>query len=493
LGIVKRQTFFNTLTHYIGIGFGFLNIVVLFPLLLSDEEFGLTRLVISMATTMAHLSSFGVQRIAIKFFPIFRKEPHKNNGLLMILLALSAIGFIAVTGLYFLFRDTIIFNYSDESSLFSNYYIWVPLSSLGLLAFIVFESFLQALRKTVFSNILKNIVIRVFWLAGLLMYYFDLVSFFSFMIIYMMSYFFIAAFCIAELIKIGEFTLDVNSNYLRKRIINPILNFGLYTMLSGTTLILVTSIDQLMIGALMPEDKLVSVGIYAIATYIVSIINIPTISLTRISAPIVAYDWRKRNLHNIEQTYKRSSVILIFLGGIIFGCIALNIDDFLALFLKPEYAAAKPIIIILGITRLFDMAAGINLVILVTTRFQRVEALLAVFLLVLVIVTNFIFIPIYGIIGAAIGTTVVFFFFNVTVFIFIWVKLNMQPYSMATLKMVLFGLAAAGITWILPLDTDNAIFNIILRSSVFVLLYFIPVYLLKVSPDINEVINKKKL
>jgi O-antigen/teichoic acid export membrane protein len=488
LGIVQRQASQNTLINYAGVAIGFLNIVILFPLFLSEEEFGLTRLVLSMATTMAQLSSFGVHRIAVKFFPVFRKEPHENNGLMITLLILSGIGFITLTFLYLLFRSNILEYYKDDSALFADYYFWIPIVSLGFLAFIVFESFLQALRKTVFTNLLRNVIIRLYWLATLLLYYFGFYSFFGFMVVFMLGYFFTAALCIWQLVRLKEFVLDYNREYSRKRILKPLVNYGLYTLLSGTTLILVTNIDLLMIGALMPDAKLQSIAVYAIATYVVSIIYIPTTALVRISAPIVAQDWRQRNLKNIEDIYKKSSVILIFLGGMIFGLITLNIDDLLS-FMKPEYAQARNIIIILGIARLFDMASGINFVLLTVTKFYRIEAFMAIFLLFLVITTNYFLIPILGVIGAAIGTTTMFVVFNLSVFLFIWARLKMQPYSRATLAMIILGLIAGAIVYFVPINLNNLMIQIAVKSTLFALLYFMPVYFLKISPDINQMTN----
>lgn len=492
MGIIQRQALLNTIINYAGVLIGFLNVVILFPLFLSQEEFGLTRLVLSIATTMAQLSSFGVHRIAVKFFPIFRTEAHKNNGFLSLLLIISSVGFLVVTLLYILLKPKILQFYIDDSALFGNYYNWIPLATFGFLLFIVFESFLQALRKTVFTNLLRNVVIRIYWLGAILLYYIGYCTFFQFMLIYMMGYFLTTAFCMIELMKSSEFVFDTNPNFYKRRILKPLLNYGTYSILSGVTLILVINVDLLMIGALLPENKLESVGIYAIATYIVSIIYIPSNALARISAPIVAYDWKHKNFKNIADFYKKSSVILAFLGIVIFGCIALNIDDLLS-FMKPEFSQAKYIILILGFARLFDMASGLNLVILTVTRFYRAEALLAVLLLLLVVLTNLIFIPIYGIYGAAIATAAVFLFFNIIVFIYIWKKLNMQPYSWATLLMVLFGFISASIIYFLPFTFENKIVLIISKSLLFSGLYFLPVYLLKISPDINLIVNKNLL
>lgn len=489
MGIIQRQAFLNTIVNYLGIIIGFVNVVILFPMFLSQEEFGLTRLVLSLITTIAQVSSFGVHRIAVKFFPVFRTENNKNNGLLILLLAISTLGFSLLSLLYFSFKSNILEFYKDDSALFSNYYAWIPLATFGFLLFLVFESFLQALRKTVFTNLLRNVIIRIYWLGTLLLYYYGLCTFFQFMLIYMLGYFLTAALCIVELLKINEFVFDSNPNYYKIRILKPLINYGAYSILSGVTLILVVNVDLLMLGALMPENKLESVGVYAIATYIVSIIYIPASALTRISSPIVSYDWKHKNLQNIADFYKKSSVILAFLGAIIFGCIALNLDDLLAL-MKPEFAKAKYIILILGMARLFDMASGLNLVILTVTRFYRAEAILAVFLLLLVVITNFIFIPIYGVNGAAIATAAVFLFFNVIVYIYIWKKLNMQPYSWATLVMLGLGSIAAIIVYFLPIQLENRIILITIKSALFIGLYALPVYFFKISSDINAVVDK---
>lgn len=489
MGIVQRQAFLNTIINYIGVIIGFLNIVILFPLFLSQEEFGLTRLVLSLATTMAQLSAFGVHRIAIKFFPIFRDKPNKNNGLLKIMLIISSLGFILVTGIYLLLKMTILDYYKDDSELFSDYFIWIPIATFGFLLFLVFESFLQALRKTVFTNFLRNVFIRFYWLIILVLYYYGYFSFFSFMIFFMIGYFLTAILCIIQLMLLNEFSIDTNSKYQKKRILKPLINYGFFTLLSGTTLVLVVNVDLIMIGAMMPSEKLTNIAVYAIATYIVTIIYIPSNSLSRISAPIIAYDWKKRNLKNISEFYKKSSVILVFFGGLIYGCIALNIDSLLS-FLKPEYSEAKSIILLLGLARVFDMASGLNLVILTVTRFYRTEAVLAILLLVLVIITNIIFIPIYGIFGAALGTTIVFFTFNIVVFIYIWSKLKMQPFSMQTLYMTLLGILAALTVLIIPFEFSSPIIIILIKTSIFVILYFVPVYLLKISPDVNNLADK---
>lgn len=489
MGIIQRQAFFNTFINYAGVLIGFVNVVILFPLFLNQEEFGLTRLVLSLISVMAQMSSFGVHRIAIKFFPIFRKEEHKNNGLFLMLFLLSISGTIIISLLYFLFKQPILHYYQDEAGLFSDYYKWIPLATLGMVVFIVFESFLQALRKTVFTNFLRNIVVRLYWLVALFFYYKGYYNFHQFMMIYMLGYFFTAALCVVQLMASKELSFDVNKMYLKSRLLKPMVNYGAYTIFSGLTLILVVSVDTLMIGALLPENKLTFVGIYAVATYITSVITVPNAALARIASPLIAHDWRIKNLKNIDEVYKKSSVLMSFAGGIIYGAIAINIDEILSL-MKPEFAAAKYVVLVLGFSRVLSMTFGVNYAILVVTKFYRAETFLAIFLLLVVIITNYFFIPIYGMLGAALGTAFAIILFNILMFLYIKYKINLQPFTIKTLNMLLIGGFAASIVYFLPLSVENHIVSITIKSVIFVFLYILPVYLFKISEDINLVVDK---
>ena len=108
------------------------------------------------------------------------------------------------------------------------------------------------------------------------------------------------------------------------------------------------------------------------------------------------------------------------------------------------------------------MTFGVNYAILVVTKFYRAETFLAIFLLLLVVITNLIFIPIYGILGAAIGTGLAIVIFNVLTFIYIKHKIKLQPFSFKTLYMLFVGCVAGAITYFLPLTIENSKINNIL-------------------------------
>ncbi len=69
MGNIARQATLNTLLTYMGIGLGFVNVVLLYPKVLQSDEFGLTRLLMSIATMAAQIAQLGAENSVIRFFP----------------------------------------------------------------------------------------------------------------------------------------------------------------------------------------------------------------------------------------------------------------------------------------------------------------------------------------------------------------------------------------------------------------------------------------
>ena len=98
-------------------------------------------------------------------------------------------------------------------------------------------------------------------------------------------------------------------------------------------------------------------------------------------------------------------------------------------------------------------------------------------------------IPIYGIEGSAFATFLAVFIYNTIKILFVKKKFNMQPFTLASLKIVLtlIALSLVFYFWEFPF---YPIVNIILKSTVVGLVYFSLVYKLNISVDITEQIKK---
>ena len=126
-----------------------------------------------------------------------------------------------------------------------------------------------------------------------------------------------------------------------------------------------------------------------------------------------------------------------------------NIDSVLSL-LPPEYAVGKYIIFFIGLGNLVEMATGVNGIIIANSKYYKYDAFFMVALIGITIITNLIFIPIYGIIGSAIASAVTITTFNLARYLFLFFKFGMQPYDMQSLKVLLVSIVVFVLTGFIP-------------------------------------------
>ena len=74
MGVVVRQGIKGSIVSYGGTLLGYLNIIILFPLILSTEQIGLYKVLIDAATFFVIFSQLGMSNISIKFFPYFQNK-----------------------------------------------------------------------------------------------------------------------------------------------------------------------------------------------------------------------------------------------------------------------------------------------------------------------------------------------------------------------------------------------------------------------------------
>ena len=61
MGIVTKQSIYNSIASYFGIVLGAVNTIVLFPNIFSPNQFGLTRVMMAAAILISTLCSIGFQ------------------------------------------------------------------------------------------------------------------------------------------------------------------------------------------------------------------------------------------------------------------------------------------------------------------------------------------------------------------------------------------------------------------------------------------------
>ena len=80
MGIVIKQSIKGTIVNYVGIAVGFITTFFIVTKYLSQEEIGLTRVLIDAAVLFASFAQLGTGSSIIRFFPFFKDEKAKHHG-----------------------------------------------------------------------------------------------------------------------------------------------------------------------------------------------------------------------------------------------------------------------------------------------------------------------------------------------------------------------------------------------------------------------------
>jgi O-antigen/teichoic acid export membrane protein len=487
MGIVAKQSIYNSLASYLGILIGAINTIVLFPNVFSADEFGLTRVLGAASIMIASFGSFGMPNVTLKFFPFFRDKEKKHNGFLFFILCVPLIGYAILMGLSFFFKDDIVSHYSKTSSLFKDYFNYIALLTIYLVYFHIFDAYLRALYKTVIYVFLQNVVLRFLWMILIILYYFKYLDFDQFMFYYVNAYALLLLIMLVYTVYIKEFFVSPSFKKFDKKKVKEMAIFGLFVILGASSGLVSGAIDSLMIGALT-ENGLAQVGYYSIALYIGIMIMIPYGSITRIATPIISEAWNNNDTKKIDKIYKQTSTNLMLIGTLLFLGIWLNADNIFQM-LPKEYAVAKYVLLFLCIAKLFDVATGVNATIIQFSKFFKLMLYFNVLLIVLLIGTNFLLIPKYGIEGAAVATLISIVIVNSIRLIIIKVKMGILPFTIKSIYIPVIGIITYVIVYFIP-PVEWFVLDIIIRSVVITSVFVPTMYLLKVSDEFNGLIDK---
>ena len=486
MGIVKRQAFYNSIFNYLGQVIGYVNVIVLFPILLSQEEFGLTRMLASMAIIFAQLSAIGSQRVIIKYYPFFRRaDGMGDNGLLPIILFNVTAGFGIVCAFFWVLKDY--FLATQDSELFHQFYLVIPLLAFLTIMNWVLESYLKALLKTSFTSFLNNVLLKLLWLSAALCYYYEVLSLEAFVWFYCSVHLVLILLMSAYLFRLKEVSFRVDKAYYKWRVLKHLYRYGAYAILDNTNSALMNNLDKIMIGFLILDD-LRSVAIYAVAAHLSGIVVIPATSMNRILTPMISRYWKNKQIDLVAKIYHQSTVINMVFTGALSVFVWTNIDGVMQLVNK-DYASGVYTILFLMLSRLVGVSFGLNGDILLVSKHYWFNTASGVILIVLMVIFNLIFIPIYGFVGAAFGTLLARIVYNIVRYIFLLVKEGLNPFKVNNLM----GLAilVAGLlvgSWI-QFDSLHFLIEIGLKGSLVALVIAIPTYYFKVSEDINSLVD----
>jgi O-antigen/teichoic acid export membrane protein len=487
---IRRQSIISSVVVYIGFGLGFIN-TYLFTREggFTKEEYGLTGIFIAVATLMYSFANLGMPSYVYKFYPYYNDNLDKKRSDIFswsVFISLIGFCFVTIAGIYF--KDIVIRKFGQNSPDFVKYYYWIFPFGLGLTLFSILESYAWQLKKSVFTNFLREVQFRIFTTILIILTFVGILAKFDmFVKLYSFEYLALAIILLAYLLIKSEVHFTFKVSIVTKKFFKKILTLISF-IYGGSLVYMIASIfDQVLIASVL-KDGLSQLAVFTFALYVGSIMQAPQRSIVSSSMGALSQAWKDKNLKKIEKIYTQSSINqLIFAVGA-FALIWLNFTDAIPTFhMQVGYQDAKWIFFFIGLMRIVDMGTGVNAQIIGTSTSWKFDFFTGLILLAITLPLNYILTKYYfGVIGPAIANLFSFTVYNAIRFWFLKKKFKLQPFTAKTLYTILLGIACYYCCYFLLKDLHGFL-GLMIRSIFFIGIYIAGTLLLKLSDDVMPV------
>ncbi|WP_281846508.1 polysaccharide biosynthesis C-terminal domain-containing protein [Olleya namhaensis] len=480
MGIVINQSIKNTIVTYFGFGVGAINVIFLYTQFLTEQYFGLITFILSTASILMPFMAFGVHNTIVKFYSSFKTRQSQNSFLsLMLILPLFL---IIPLGLLTHFAFDVIANWLSKKNAIIKDYTWlIYVSAAAFAYFEVFYAWSKVQLQSVFGNFMSEVFHRVATSILLITLYFGYLTVDQ--LIYGIVIVYIAR---ALIMKLYAFSLRMPSFKLTKiPNLSSILKYSALIIIAGSVANIILEIDKFMLGQF---QALNNVAYYGVAIYIATVIGVPARAMHQITNPLTAKLLNEGHKEELKTLYQKTSINLFIISGFIFLCIIINISK-LYLLIPENYSEGFLVVLVIGLAKLSDNLIGNNNAILFNSDYYRVVLVFGILLAILTVVLNLVFIPIYGINGAAYASCITIFTYNIIKLSFVYRKFKMHPFTGLTLKTLLL-ITICGLALFFWEFSCHPILAILLKTMLLSIVYGLSVYKFNLSEDISKLLNK---
>ncbi len=481
MGIVIKQSIKNTIITFIGFGIGAINVMYMYPVFLGKEYLGLTNYILSAANILYPILSFGIQNTLIKFFNENNKTEEDLSRYFTYMLLMPLFVIIPFFCLFFYFYENIALYESTKNAIVFNFVWEIPLIALFIGYFEIFYAWLRAHMKSVFGSFVKEVFIRILVTISLFAVYFKWLTLPEFVHSLVLIY----GISLLVIIYYANKTKRIQLNKKLPKQTKEIFVFTIFIILSASVANMLLDIDKYMINQFL---KIENIAFYSLAVYLAMVISVPQRAMHQITYPITAKLMSENKWEELTELYKKSSVTLQVIRGLIYVGILVNIKQIYEFLPDEGYDKGLFVVFTIGLSKYFDVILGNNNSIIFNSKYYKMVLFLGVLLVFVVVGLNFIFIPMYGINGAALATLIAIGMYSLAKLLFVVLKMKLFPFT----KNTIVSLVLAMITFLVFYYWDfsfHPFVNIVLKSILVTIFYLGLSFYFKVSSDINFVMN----
>jgi O-antigen/teichoic acid export membrane protein len=403
------------------------------------------------------------------------------------MLIFPIIGFLIASFFLLYFKEFIIAQYRRESPLILDYFYYIFPFSFFLAFSTIVTTYLISLFKSTVPSYLNDVYVRVAYIILIVVYFFEWITLPQFIGSYISIYALQLILLIVYLLKEDKPSLLIDWSFFKQQGLKEMISFGLLLSFSSIAALGLKTLDSVLIGKFLP---LGFVGIYAIASFIPTIIETPLNALDRIVTAKVAHAVVENDMTEVKDVFYKSVKYLSLIGGLLFVGINCNISFLLELVGK-NFEQGNMVVWIISVSALINMMGGANTSIIFYSSKYWQGALLLFLLVIITFISNMLLIPRYGINGAAISTAISSLLYTLIKLALIYKKFKFQPYTINTLKTMGIIAICLAFNFVLP-TFESPLINILLRSASLGGTYLLLTYWLKIVPEFHHYLPWRK-
>lgn len=451
--------------------------------LLGADLYGEVTYVVTFLAFFTVLAKLGFENGLVYYLSGEHIKKQTKRGILTFCLIVASGMGIFLVGAGYLFHSFIyqkLLNGSQYAKLLTALLPIVVLDSVTA----ILRSALRAERKIKESAVAEYFIIPINKVLGLIVIagIFGIKNYYSLVIPYYIGDLCAIAYYLYYLKK-GSMLGGLEKGFPYSRI----LAFSFPVLLSGFLAVINNNVDKYMIGYLRDSA---SVAIYENALQMGSTSSVALAAVNSIFAPMISNLYHKGEVKELKNLYAKSTKWITVINFLIFGVMVLFSAEIMRL-PGEAFVQGRNALCLIAFGQIVNAVVGSVGYLNIMTGHPKMELLSSVTAVVLNIILNIMFIPSFGMTGAAAASAVSLAVRNLMNFMFLYKNLRIHPYNWKYLG-IIFALVAAGIPAFLLSKLLNIQYfiKLLLGGGVYSVIYILVIWGFAMDKEEIEAVKK---
>ena len=500
MGIVARQSIKGTIATYIGVAVGIVTTFFIQTKALQPEQIGLIDVLLQCSILFSGLAQLGTSSSAMRYYPYFKDEAHRDHGFFGWTLLVPLVGFALFLLAFFAFKTPIVNYFSKDSSMFGDYVDFVVPLAFFMLYIAVFETNSNLLMRMVLPKFVREVGLRVGTLAIYLLYYYKVLNFDGVIISFCVLYGLATLINIVYLLTLQRVSFKIEWDYLKPELKRDFLYYTLFMLTAALAGNVIPMLSKFFVAG---QTGFRLAGVFTIATNIAAVVEMPYRSLGAISRPHISDAMAKQDVKTADALCKNVALHQFIAGSFVFFLVWVNIDYLFDLLPHGDiYRLGKWTVLILSLGRLIYSTFAVTTTVLSYSKYYYYSLIFTILLLSMSLMLNAWWVPKWDINGGALASAMSYLVYFILLLAFIKWKIGVNPLSKKLLPVMAVVLVLFAFNWLWSIALTPWFSNLFakpifgltldaaLKSTLFLALGLTAIYKIKVSQSVNDLIDK---